>query len=113
MSKIKKQPERSEMDEKHHLKGVIRDQQKRIKVLEREISRLKKYLTHNAQIEVEFDENDIVIKAPKREREWECVACGCPEFNDTFLPLPNGEVRSFRVCQKCYKREKLNDDKSQ
>ena len=66
-SKIK----RSDAEEKEYYKGLVRKRDKRIKLLEREVSRLTKYLMRD-DTGYDWDEEESKIIPPKPD-SWICA----------------------------------------
>jgi len=93
---------RSAAEEKKHYKGVIRDKNKRIKILEREVSRLSKYLVREG-FEYKWDEEENQVASPNQGPDWECVKC---EHNECYeFELPQGSsIRKYFTCKNCGNR---------
>jgi len=111
MAKNKTRRNKSDIEDKEYLKGLLRKKDKRIKVLEREVSRLTKYLMR-ADFDYNYDENEeVVIKAPHKEEKWKCSECGHAECSEITLS-PGNIARKFITCKGCGNRTRidLNDE---
>lgn len=111
MSKKKTRRSRSEVEDREHLRGIIRKKDKRIRLLEREVSRLTKYLMR-VDFDVVYDEDEPRIKAPPREPDWTCKECGGHECDELILPQRN-LIRKYTTCRDCgNKTRETIDDKT-
>ena len=97
---------RSESEDREYLRGIIRKKDKQVKLLEREVLRLTKYLMR-VEFDVSWDDKDEPkIKAPTRPSDWKCSECGhyaCDEIS-----LPQGSVvRKYVTCKQCGDRTRV------
>lgn len=106
----KNKTRRSESEEKEYYKGLIRKKDKRIKILEREISRLTKYLARG-EVECEWDSEEGRIKSPANHDQWVCERCGSTECDELVLPQKH-LVRKYITCKKCGNRSRVEIDGS-
>ena len=101
-----KKPERSEKESVQYLKGEVRQLKKRCKILERENSRLNKYL--RAAISwLPDDEESVDTPIPSlRPTEWTCKPCGHTKKTEIVLPQADGKVTRKHVkCLNCGHKE--------
>ena len=108
---IKTKIKRSEAEEKEYYKGLVRKKDKRIKLLEREVARLSKYLMRS---DWEEDHEEIEQKPvnTKKKKTWVCVKCGADDYDEITLPQRN-LIRKYTTCNGCGNRTRVTiDDKS-
>jgi len=102
-----KKPERSEKESAQFYKGQIRQLKKRIKVLERENSRLSKYLRNAISWLPEETEDQVPIPS-LRTPDWTCKSCGHTKCSEVVLPQANGKKTIKHIkCLNCGDREKI------
>lgn len=98
----------SDAEDREHLRGLIRKKDKRINLLEREVSRLTKYLI-KADFDV-FKEEEVVenvarIKAPLN-KDWTCENCDGHDCAEIIIPQRNS-TRKYITCRGCGNRTRL------
>ena len=101
MSRKKKLP-LSDAEEKEYLKGEVRKKDKKIKSLEREVNRLTKYLMRE-EVNYEWNEEELKIKAPAKEKQWKCPGCNSTKKDEITLPQGN-IVKKYIICKDCGKK---------
>lgn len=97
-------------EDREQLRGLVRHLRKRVKALERENSRLTKYLIH-ANYEADWsDPEEPVIKSPRNgESDWKCVSCGSTDHKKLDIPRLNCIIR-YITCDGCGIRSKVTLD---
>lgn len=106
---VAKKPDRTDAEEKTYYKGKVRGLQKRVKVLEREVSRLTKYLVQANFEMVGEDDGDITIKAPPKDTGWKCDECDHDECHELTLPFRGG-FKTYFTCRQCGNRTRIVAD---
>ena len=101
----KKKIKRSDLEEKAYYKGLVRKKDKRIKSLEKEVSRLSKYLMRD-DWDYEWDEDESKLTAPKKEKVWSCVKCETSEYHELIVPQKDS-FRRYTTCKNCGNRTKV------
>lgn len=95
---------RTDVDDKEYYKGVIRKQNKRILILEREVNRLTKYLMR-ADFEYDIVDEHPVIKAPNKGT-WECKDCHHNEKSEIEV-RHNNVIKYYITCKGCGSRSRV------
>jgi formylmethanofuran dehydrogenase subunit E len=95
---------RTDAEDKEYYKGVIRKQSKRISALEREVSRLTKYLMR-ADFEYDIVDETPVIKSPSKGT-WECKDCNHTEKSEIQV-RHNSIVKYYITCKGCGARSRI------
>lgn len=105
-----KKPERSEKESAQFYKGQIRQLKKRVKILERENSRLSKYLRNAISWLPEESESEpeTELIPSLRPTAWTCKPCGHTKYSEVVFPQANGLKTIKHVkCLNCGDREKI------
>ena len=103
-------PKISDAEEKEYYRGLVRKRDKRIKLLEREVSRLTKYLMQ-ADFDHYCEEDEPIIKAPKKTSNWSCPKCNHSECDELIIGR-GMSMRKYVTCKGCSNRTRviINDE---